>query len=396
MFIQTNGDTSSDVIDGGIDVDTVDYSNLAGKLSVTLDTTTAVNVKLTGINNHTIASIENIIATAQDDTLVGDSNNNLFKGLSGVDTLYGEDGNDTLEGGDAGDILRGGAGDDIFAGGTLTYNVNGSIASHTDGSTGDVDIASYSDATVSVNVDLSLTQGNAINVGTGLGSDVFYGIEGVIGGSADDTLKGTIGANSLIGGLGNDTLLGGGVSGGSATVYDYIEGGEGSEDFVSYSYLTNVQKAEIDLSNTAVQNAIDAGYINISTVENLEGGAGADTLYGNETDNTLIGREGIDVFRGADGADAFIGGIATITAGVVTGNSDSSVDKVDYSSLSGGNGIVADMNVSGENDTTLEIGRVTNDGFGKVDTLYGIEHIIASNYVDNITGDSDDGVANSF
>ena len=51
------------------------------------------------------------------------------------------------------------------------------------------------------------------------GTDTFKNINGIVGGSGDDTLIGNSGRNTLIGGSGNDTLLGYGGD-------DYIDGGK--------------------------------------------------------------------------------------------------------------------------------------------------------------------------
>ena len=181
----------------------------------------------------------------------------------------------------------------------------------------------------------------------------------------------------LVGNGGSDTLIGGGTSAALVGEYDYIDGGDGA-DFVSYNNETNAVTINLGLSYDSstssdhdfndsddkvslYQNAGAAERIQIVNVENLEGGSGDDTLYGNSSNNTLIGLAGTDTFRGGAGADVFVGGVATYTSGVLTANTDSQIDTVDYSNLSGGIGISADFNeVSSE--TILNTGKVTNDG----------------------------------
>ena len=86
--------------------------------------------------------------------------------------------------------------------------------------------------------------------------------------------------------------------------------------------------------------------------------------------NIFEGRDGADTIRGGSGADIIYGGF--------------------------GKGIVVDMNVAGEDDTTLNKGQVTQDGHDSYDLLYGIEKIIGSKYADIIIGDTDDNVNNIF
>lgn len=65
----------------------------------------------------TIASgsvIENAIGGGGDDTITGNTANNLLRGSWGKDTINGGDGNDTLVGGIGQDSLTGGLGNDVF------------------------------------------------------------------------------------------------------------------------------------------------------------------------------------------------------------------------------------------------------------------------------------------
>ena len=86
IFLASAG---SDTLDGGVGSDTVDYSALAGVGSINVTLTGAVPTiaQVAGGTNDSLASIENVIATAGDDTLIGDSENNTFTALAGDDTL---------------------------------------------------------------------------------------------------------------------------------------------------------------------------------------------------------------------------------------------------------------------------------------------------------------------
>ena len=332
------GDTLTyEYLDATLGATTGVYANLTNNTAV--DMGAGVNVGLDKIYN-----IENLIGSKYADSLVGDIANN---------TLIGGDGNDILKGQGGDDNLIGGAG---------------------------IDTVDYSDASEKLNI--NITDGT-YSISASQGTDTFNGIEGAIGGSNDDTITGNSGANSLVGNAGNDTLLGNGGD-------DYIDGGDGFGDFVSFNF--NSTGVIVDLSKTVSQNT-RAGNLIIQNIENLEGGSGDDTLYGNDSGNTLIGLAGNDTFRGAEGADVFVGGVATYIGGILTANTDSQTDTVDYSNLSLGVGISADFNETTE--TILNTGKVT-DGTGSIDTLYGIERIIGSQYSDVIIGDTNDNVANTF
>lgn len=137
-----------DVIDGGAGVDRVDFAAATGGVSVNL--TTGV---ISGSASGTLTNVENILGSAFNDTLTGDSGantiwgqagndqislgagndrgfggagndiisggagNDLLQGNEGNDTLNGDAGNDQLNGGDGNDVLTGGAGNDVLIGG---------------------------------------------------------------------------------------------------------------------------------------------------------------------------------------------------------------------------------------------------------------------------------------
>src|SRR5687768_12608847 len=111
--------------------------------------------------------------------------------------------NDFLWGGMADDTIDGGAEFDI-----VTYQFAG-------GSAG-------------VTVDLSIT--GSQNVGADQGADTIINVEGVMGTTFADVLKGNALENVLDGGAGNDVLQGGGGN-------DILVGGTGADTF-NFSFST--------------------------------------------------------------------------------------------------------------------------------------------------------------
>ena len=248
-----SGGAGTNYLDGGNGINTVDYSRANNNVTVDLNKTGIQEVYLDGSTTakDTLKNIQNVIGSNNKDIIAGNSqNNSLFGGL-GDDTFIGSGGDDILNGGDG------------------------------------IDVVSYASATENLYIDLGVT--TPVSIGTGYGTDTFISIEGAIGGSGNDTIKGTSGSNVLIGGDGDDTLLPNGNNGNDEL--DFIDGGSGT-DFVSFNFGGN-SAVTLDLANSGIQNT-GKGRVQIVYIENVEGGAGNDRLYGNSSDNTLSGLAGDD------------------------------------------------------------------------------------------------------
>jgi Ca2+-binding RTX toxin-like protein len=108
------GGGGKDVLNGSAGVDTADYSDKAAVVSLALNGSASVVVKVNGVNEDTIRNFENATGGSNGDTLVGDSRANVLNGNAGNDKLTGGSGNDTLVGGLGKDTLTGGAGKDLL------------------------------------------------------------------------------------------------------------------------------------------------------------------------------------------------------------------------------------------------------------------------------------------
>lgn len=184
------------------------------------------------------------LGTAGNDQLTGGAGNDRLYGAAGHDRLTGGSGNDTLYGGDGSDVLigftdehparqpltagttdddflYGGAGNDVLCGGGgQDYLDGGSGDDRMEGGTGNdiyiVDsrddiireqadagidtVVSSVDYTLDTNVeDLRLLEGHTIN-GTGNSLD-----NRILGNHHDNVLDGVTGADTMLGGMGNDT-----------------------------------------------------------------------------------------------------------------------------------------------------------------------------------------------
>jgi len=313
-----------------------------------------------------------IFGDAGDDVLNGGGGNDLLDGGDGNDTLIGSNLADTLIGGAGNDVLNGHAAGysnydtagNLYEGGTGNDTLNGTAGSDTylynkgdgadiinegyqDGNTTSVDkIMLGADIAVS-DVILMRENGSAdlivkfTNAGDSITIKNWYSNESyrveqlvfadgtiwdkakltadgtvVTGTSGNDTLNGLSGYNNtLIGGAGNDTLVG-------VYLADTLIGGAGDD----------------------VLNGAAAGYSNYDTAGNLyEGGTGNDTLNGTAGSDTYLYNKG-------DGADI-------INEGYQDGNT-TSVDKI----MLGADIAVSDVILMRENGSADLIVKFTNAG----------------------------------
>jgi Ca2+-binding RTX toxin-like protein len=357
-----------------------DWASYASSAAVTVNLTDADSNGLADVAGaggdaagDTYYYINNLLGSANSDTLTGNANANSLTGDLGNDTLYGGLGNDTL---------IGGAGADVLIGGTSTTDA-----------TGGSDWASYAGSTA-VTVDLTDANSNGLAEATGAGGDAagdtYYYINNLLGSANNDTLTGNANANSLLGGAGNDTLAGGAgadvLIGGSSTTDS-----AGGSDWASYATSTfGVAVNLTDTNSDGLADATGAGgdaagdtyyYIN-----NLLGSANNDTLTGNANANSLVGGAGNDTLYGDGGNDVLIGGTGndllydgdTTVAMASTLNGGVGVaDMVSYAYWAGGAGFVFDLSNGG----ILSNGALTSAEV-KLDTLIGIEIYQGTNYAD--------------
>lgn len=214
------------------------------------------------------------------DTLRGGMGSDVLAGLDDDDFLFGDQNDDALLGGLGNDVLNGGEGNDFLAGEEGNDTLEGGPG---------IDVASYETDALAVAANLSA--GFAVQqVGRpNFTLDTLIGIENLVGGGGDDFLLGDnnpnllvglgggdnlwgfSGADTLIGGEGNDIIVGGDDA-------DLLESGLGQD------WLYGQGGADTLRANDANANAFNV----------LVGGDGNDTLIGGPT--------GFDYFYGGDGA----------------------------------------------------------------------------------------------
>nr|WP_281433505.1 hypothetical protein [Microvirga splendida] len=192
-----------------------------------------------------------------------------------------------------------------------------------------------------------LIQGNVNLYG---GNDIFDSRSGTIINGIIDLGSGN---NRAFGSAGNDRFRG-------SSGNDTIDGGDGNDHLIILNGTTDIT---LNLQRTDVQST-GAGRSVYRSIENVQTGAGNDSIVGSNADNVFLAFDGIDTLEGGLGDDVLDGGF-----------------DIDTVAFSGAAGATVDLSLEGEPQNT---------GYGW-DTLYSIENLIGGSGNDRFTGD---GVAN--
>ena len=287
----------NEVMDGGTGIDTGDWSyNTTDSWVISLGAGTA---KIGATTYAQLVSIENAIGGQIGDTLIGSS---------GANRLDGQAGDDSLDGGSGTDSLYGGLGNDI-----LKQNTGGPNEVMDGG--GGIDTGDWS-YNASDRWEIDLDAGTAKINGTTYAQLV--SIENAIGGQQADTISGTAADNRLEGRNGNDSLDGGS---GSDTLYggegndtlsqhfggpnEVMDGGNGI-DTGDWSY--SFSDWTFDLVGGTAKIA-GTTWALLTSIENVTGAQGADTILGTAGANALDGQDSADVLIGGGGKDLLKGGL---------------------------------------------------------------------------------------
>lgn len=410
------GGAGDDYINGGSGFDTIDFSSSNAKVYVNLNLNTA-----SGEGNDQLYNIENIIGSSSTlgDTLIGNALVNTITGSLGNDTLSGLGGNDTLDGRSGSDwvdysyassvSVNLATGDGVVSGSdtdklisienvigsngadTLT-GVQGSVNTllgkdgndifygYLDGDTLDggsgVDSVDYGNISASVNITLGGSNADRLieieNVYGSTNKDTIVGSNDVniLDGRGDnDILNGMGGDDTLYGGAGNDTLIGG-------IGADLLDGGSG-QDTADYSASNAI------IANLTTNTVMDGlgGTDTLTSIEIVKGSLYNDTMTGSSNSDTFIGMGGNDTFIATLGNDIYYGAELGVS-------SDSYKDRVDYSSLSSIDHIVADLSTN-----TVTLLNASNATLA-TDTLYSIEEVYGTSGNDTLKGGS--GLSNTL
>ncbi|ANP45730.1 peroxidase family protein [Candidatus Viadribacter manganicus] len=246
----------------------------------------------------------------------------------------------------------------------------------------------------------------------GADRDIIYGLGGVDtlnGGAGDDIIIGGLGSDNMSGGDGNDEfiyLIGDGAdafNGGAGFDALRITGTSGGETLNAVVFngalsrmqsgtLSSIEMVFVDLGggidtlsfastlagsdvSVSLLLGMATGFSRVVGVENVTGGAGNDTLGGDDANNIIRGGAGNDAIFGGLGADTLLGEggndrfIASVGDGDDAYTGGAGVDTLDLSGTSAG----ANVNLITGLASSADIG---------ADTLATIENIIGGSGAD--------------
>lgn len=307
-------------------------------------------------------------------------------GVGGLQpTRIGTAGNDARTGFAFSDIFAGLSGDDslVASGGSDMFN----------GGTG-IDTVVFSAVTAGVTFNLSLTTAQSI----GIGKLTIVDVENATGGSGDDSLVGSGGANTLRGMAGNDTLN-------SAGGGDTLIGGAGN-DFYHVNASDTIVELAGEGSDTvnAHESFVLAAGVRVERLQvNNPEGVFARDLTGNEFAQTIVGGAGINVLKGGGGNDMIYGLAGSDTMQGDAGNDTFFVDNIgDFiiEAIGGGTGdiVASSITYALNADAEIEALRTTSNAGTAAINLTGnvFAQTITGNAGANVLSDGGTGKADTM
>jgi hypothetical protein len=239
-FKFTGSGSIAGTVNGGAGRDTLDYSALAGPVTINLQTLAATLIR--GAAAGGFAGFESLVGSASTaDKLTGpdaDTNWTINRANGGTVGAVAFAGFENLQGGAGVDVFK------FVAGGGGGVGGTGSLSGTLDGGGAPVNEGNWLDYS-------GVTTAVVVNLQTGSATGVFGGAVGMVaniqnvhGGDGGSTLTGNAEGNILIGGAGADTLIGG--SGASILIgdtgVDSVTGGSGGDiligDSTSFDAMT--------------------------------------------------------------------------------------------------------------------------------------------------------------
>ncbi len=268
------------------------FSVVLGALSENLwrGTSTAT---MTITNDDAVPTYRVITGTTKAQTLTGTDGADRISGGGGNDTLRGGAGHDILVASSGNDVLDGGAGEDDMTGGAGndTYHVDSIGDVVVEASTGGTDTIRTSLARYTLGAWIEGLVYTGMASFTGIGNSLANSMTGGIGndtlygGSGNDTLNGGAGANTLYGDAGDDRLVGGALG-------DVLDGGTGND---AMSGGAGDDTYFVDSAKDVITEAVNGG------VDTVRVTASSYTLSA-YVDNLLY--VGTGAFKGIGSADA--------------------------------------------------------------------------------------------
>ncbi|WP_246708548.1 M10 family metallopeptidase C-terminal domain-containing protein [Rhizobium ruizarguesonis] len=326
-------------------------------------------------HDNVASLIENVKAGSGNDTITGNEADNTLWGNAGNDSLTGDSGNDTLDGGTGIDKMSGGVGNDVY----IVDNANDAVIENANEGTDTVRTA-VGDFTLGTNVENLTYTGTDGFAGYGNAADNV-----ITGGTRFDWLDGKAGADTLIGGAGDDTYI---VDSLGDIVVEATDGGVDRilTDLAAYSLagIANVENLVLrsNGNSTGTGNSLDNMITSGTGNDTLSGGAGNDTLDGGRGADSLTGGTGNDIYVVYDVGDTIIEnadeGIDTVQTYLTGYTLSANVENLTYHGpwafgfVGTGNNLDNVITGGGATDTLSGgAGNDTLDGWTGADTLIG-------------------------
>lgn len=316
----------------------------------------------------------------------GTNNADALTGGSGNDVLGGGAGADTLTGGAGADNMDGGADMDVFIIASAADHAAGESITGGDGNSDIIRFTSTAGATLTLTANVDVEQvriANAAGVATGTTNESINaasvaGSIGLYGNNGNNSLTGNAADNFMDAGGGNDTLTGGGGN-------DFLTGGLGNDRFNADAGTANINDlsggdvlvvsagaiatAFVTGNFTATATTSNAGTASLTLDDGISANlalatgpvgysvsaasnTAASTIVGSGFDDTLTGGAGADSIEGDDGDDTVKTTLALMQADTVDGGVGTA-DVVEVTDA----GSVTDAMFT--NYTTVEVLKVT-------------------------------------
>ena len=293
--------SGSDIEDGGEGIDTIIFNSTLSSLPITIDLTSGKYhyTQQVASAKKTLFSIENIESTAAADVTVHDTvGKNTISTASGNDTIHSKGGDDIISTGAGNDTVylkNGNYTVDLGAGNDTIYlSTTMSIVEGGNGT--DNAVIRAFDGFVDVNVDLKFSTyfvPSKLTAQDGMDVNLKSFEKITVEGNVSATLRGSVGADTLIGNDGSDTIEG-------RAGADTLTGGNRQDTFVFTSGDTGVTEATADTITDFVSgnDLIDLTAISDGNIGSYVETSGAGNNFAQFTSNATASFTGsaIDIY----------------------------------------------------------------------------------------------------
>ncbi|UWQ93540.1 hypothetical protein K3727_21440 (plasmid) [Rhodobacteraceae bacterium M382] len=348
------GGAGQDAFNGGAGNDLVAYEMETGSSGVSVDLLAGTATDTFG-NTDTLTSVEYVLGTKRNDTLLGTN-------VDG-DRLFGDDGDDYIDGRDGNNLIYTGNGNDQVVIGTTQTDARDTVVidgrgdkiitgTGAQGTRFAHHIVFENDSAVTVNLATGIATADGLTVDF---SSALFFLE--LGGTSfDDRLTGGNPRHDylewFVGNQGNDTIDGG--SGNSNTIVYEDEVTIGSYNHTLGFHQFGDRGAVVNLATGTATDTF-GGTDTLINIDDIRATRFGDQLQGSSGDNRFWGLAGVDTINGGDGTDSILFGEDYLTGGTA--------------------GAVVDL-----------VAGTAVDGFGDTDRLISIEDVYGSENGDNFTG----------